>query len=303
MSIIGSNGKKYSYHLLKVRDELHHTQQGEQFMHLLNNMTPAHCLSQRAVIKLSPTINLVQLLKGRLQLLSFIMLYNKSKGKTNVEADILSETHMFEILQEQARVNKIRKHAKSEEAKDLAKAILVTSSNAMTWIQRTSTFARSMDVLSAMSYIFGSFDTSLGALLFDKATGAATYMSFTLSGKAYPVPFRLTQMIVEALGTCGVDGPFAESLSDTLRCTRKNARPLANILQLAICNEPYEPSVIPNKYLTPFLQPEKEPQEIDEFYERIDYDGPVKQHVQMLIDKARSPELMAQMPARWMPWM
>lgn len=303
LSILGSNGKKYSYHLLRVRDEAHHMQQGEHFMHLLNSMNPTHQLSQRAVIKLSPTTNLIQLLKGRLQLLSFIVLYNKSKGKANVEAGLLAETRKFELLDEKSRVKEIGRYAKDEEVKDLAKAILVTSQDAMTWIQRTSTFARSMGVLSAMSYIFGLFDTSLGAILFDKATGAATYTNFTLSGKAHSVPFRMTQMIVEALGTCGVDGPFAETLSDTLHCTRKNAGPLANILQLAICNDPYEPSVVPDKYLSPFLTVTEERGEIDEVYDRIDFDGAVNERVRTLIDKARSPECMAQMPARWMAWM
>ena len=172
----------------------------------------------------------------------------------------------------------------------------------MSWIHKTSMFAKSMGVLSAVSYVFGEMDTSPSGILIDKVSGATTYTQCVATGERKPVPFRLTPSIVAAFGTCGVGGPFKQALTNSLEMTRKRAASLANILQFVVCKEPYEPRTIPKEYAR-FGSCERADGGIDEFYGRIIGKGTVGTHVQELISAATSMENMAKMPGRWMPWL
>jgi serine/threonine-protein kinase ATR len=236
-------------------------------------------------------------LKGNLQVFDLISFYRKAAGVPS-DGDYLWDIKSYEGLDHAARIRKIQGTSRERSALDLARAIVVTSANSLSWIQRSSTFARSMGLLAGISYVFGSVDTSLSGILFEKSSGATNYARFKITGEVSPVPFRLTHMIVSALGTAGVSGPFLASLTSSLKCMRKNCRSIATILQVFICNTPWESARLPRQYCEPFVKNDVKSEEIDLLYGRI----AGEEESDRLIEKARSLDNIAAMPAWWRAW-
>ncbi|OHT04992.1 hypothetical protein TRFO_27375 [Tritrichomonas foetus] len=388
VSFIGSNGKKYNFHLLKQNEPKVRLQESEQFINLLNSMTSACDLVHRSVIQLSPNTLLIELLKGHLVFFDLVTLYESAKeaagpniflkfeeNNTNSINDRKSsfflcntdndDTHAFSFesydLGNNIETHYVNVEAKKNEEKSdieyksfeyqraqkrlkkmqisqyestLAKAIVVTSKNAMAWIQRTSMFAKSYGVLSAVSYIVGNVDTSPSAILFDKVSGAVTYTQFTVSGEALPIPFRLTKMIVGALGSSGVNGQFRLALESSIKRTRRFKSLIAPCLQFFVGEAPFDPIIVPQKYNKIYAIDKKatnnnitenknedenkctfedgksssiqyfdQIHEIDLFYERINGEkDSVKDDVDVLIEKASDINSMMKMPRKWISW-
>lgn len=303
LTIIGNNGKKYNYQLLKGAME--HSNQAEEFMDLLNSISPTNTLIQRSVIELSPTVNLIQLLKGHLQMYDLIALYNKSKGKDDFETKNVEIYDIYSFGNEMKRKRRIQAYHYTTGYSDLAQAFLVTSKNAMGYLHRVSMFSQTLGALSAVSYLFGSVDTSPDGILIDKSSGAVTYTKFIAAGQCQAVPFRLTKMIEFSFGTCGVSGPFIKNLSAVLKEVRKKANSLAPCLQFTICQPPFNQSCIPKKFIERYSgsQSSEKNDPLDLFYERIACDEtPHDKNIQQLIEAASSIDNIIQMPADWYPW-
>jgi hypothetical protein len=299
-SVIGTNGRKTNFHLMK--GSIPRTQESEQFMKLVRSICAGVHLPQRAYLQLSQSAVLIELLKGCLPLLELVTLYNKTQGRP-MDSGLISTAQSYDSFAMPERIRRVASDVDDGTEQSLARAILVTSNGAMTYLRRTSNFARSMGHLSWISYLFGSMDTSLLAILIDKTTGSVTCSRFRITGARQPVPFRLTRMIVAAFGTCGVEGPFRTALTAGLKRIRRKARALASVLQFAVGKETYEPREIPKRYGEPFLEQEREDGEIDEVYERLVGEGmELERHVDALVEQARSPENLAEMPTSWLPW-
>jgi phosphatidylinositol kinase/protein kinase (PI-3 family) len=209
----------------------------------------------------------------------------------------------YDSLDHAGRVKAIQTGLKNDHDEcDLARAILVTSANAMSWIHRSSTFANSVGVLAMISYVFGFVDTTLSGILIDKETGSLNYSRFTIGGRVSPVPFRLTRVIVAALGIAGVDGPFMTNMTAGLNCMRKHAKALALVLPMFFHKEPYDSPRLPRQYMEPFVRVSDVGDEIDEFYQRIIGEGDLGAETRALIEKATSKDNMAEMPGSWLPW-
>jgi phosphatidylinositol kinase/protein kinase (PI-3 family) len=159
-----------------------------------------------------------------------------------------------------------------------------------------------MGVLAAISYIFGSADTSLSGILFEKATGAVNYSRFKVTGRVDPVPFRLTRMISCALGTAGVSGPFLTSLVECLKCMRRNKWGFGSVLEFFLGEEHDRTFQVPKQYLEPFVKQNKENGEMEAVYERIMGEEDIHKHCLRLIDEATSVDNIAKMPGWWCPW-
>ena len=304
ISIIGSDGKKYNYHLKRRNN--YKNEPSEHFMALIDSITPVIDVDQRSLIQISANVTLHELLKGYISLFDLISIYKQSKGQ-QAELEILNVSRKLDSMTQEQRERKIASLSSGESKYDLAKAIFVTSKNAMSWLQRTSTFAQSIGALSALSFIFGNVNGSPSDILFEKTTGATTFTAFSCTGKAQVVPFRLTPMLVAALGTCGVNGPFKLALSSYLESIRNRRRGLASTLQFVLEKQPFEKSFLPKEYISKYLSEDADNEmyndDIDMLYGRITGDGkPLDEEISMLISKSQSLENLAKMPGAWVPW-
>jgi hypothetical protein len=201
VATIGTNGKKYNFHVLRTDPTL--ISQSEQFAATLNTLIAPGGVNQRDVTPLDRHAVLYEILKGHVSMKDLVLLYDSSRdGETRVE--------------------------------DLRAALLSTSRNVRSWIARSSAFARSMGSLSALAWVIGGVDTSPSGLLIDRTHGTVTSAKFFVLPQEQIVPFRLTPMVVAAFGSPGVDGTFRVALRNAIRPIRKWAMSLAPFLQFAV---------------------------------------------------------------------
>ena len=245
IAVINSNGKKYSFHLL--RGERYHVNQSEQFMSLLNALTPIH-FTQRTMIELNPNLTLTEFLKGKVQLFDLIIMYQQSKGR-NPDEEFSKIQEIFMTTGSKRLAKQLKEKIGLNDVDNLKKVLLITSKNATVYINKTTMFAKTMGTMAAVSYIIGGADNSPRGILIDKTTGEVAYANFRVTGLNQNVPFRLTRMINYAFGPCGVRGPFMTSLIKALKGIRKYSNALATCIQFALGDPPFDPNKLPRQYL------------------------------------------------------
>ncbi|KAI8979953.1 hypothetical protein BDB01DRAFT_798216 [Pilobolus umbonatus] len=128
----------------------------------------------------------------------------------------------------------------------LEKEIYYSSSNAIEWFKKSSSYARSLAVTSMIGYIIGLGDRHLDNMMIDFRSGEVIHIDYNVcfeKGKRLRVPelvpYRLTQNLYNALGITGVDGQFRSAAEETLRVLRKYKEVLITLLDAFV----YDPLV------------------------------------------------------------
>jgi phosphatidylinositol kinase/protein kinase (PI-3 family) len=125
---------------------------------------------------------------------------------------------------------------------NLREAIWLRSLNAEKWVHVTTDFARSMSLMSIVGYIMGIGDRHPSNILVMKGSGDVVHIDFSdcfekANLRKYvseTVPFRLTRMIVKALGGSGVYGPFAMTAEYVMGLMRRNRETLMAFLDIFV---------------------------------------------------------------------
>eukprot|EP00887_Chlorella_sp_A99_P005628 scaffold1.g5628.t1 len=119
--------------------------------------------------------------------------------------------------------------------------LLAGAASAAHWWQRQRQFAGSLAAMSMVGWLLGLGDRHLDNLLLHRRDGHLVHIDFNVifdRGEQLKVPevvpFRLTQVLVAALGPGGVDGAFCGGAAATLRALRANAQPLLALLEAAL---------------------------------------------------------------------
>ncbi|KAJ3386427.1 Serine/threonine-protein kinase smg1 [Entophlyctis sp. JEL0112] len=118
----------------------------------------------------------------------------------------------------------------NETPKNLIKNELWFSSvSTIEWWRKTNSFARSLGVSSMLSYIIGLGDRHLDNILLDLRNGDVMHIDFNICferGRRLrvpeTVPFRLTQNLVSALGSIGLEGSFRIACETAIGLLRDN---------------------------------------------------------------------------------
>ena len=128
--------------------------------------------------------------------------------------------------------------------KDLCEMIWLKSKDSESWFIRTTNYSRSLAVMSIVGYILGLGDRRLNNLIMNRKTGKIVHINFSdcfevaMKREKYPekVPFRLTRMLVRALGITGVEGMFRLTCEKTLMLLKDNRDSLLSILSALVHN-------------------------------------------------------------------
>ncbi|KAG1138010.1 hypothetical protein G6F37_010859 [Rhizopus arrhizus] len=128
----------------------------------------------------------------------------------------------------------------------LEKELYYSSSTAEEWINKSTSFARSLAVTSMIGYIIGLGDRHLDNMLVDFRSGEMIHIDYNVcfeKGRRLRVPelvpYRLTQNLHNALGIMGIDGPFRTAAEETLMVLRKHKEVLITLLDAFV----YDPLV------------------------------------------------------------
>lgn len=122
---------------------------------------------------------------------------------------------------------------------DMARAFWLKSKSSEVWLERRTTYTRSLAVMSMVGYILGLGDRHPSNFLIDRSTGKVVHIDFgdcfesTILRTKFPekVPFRLTRMLVNAMEIGGIEGSFRIASEHVMRVLRNNQDSLVALLE------------------------------------------------------------------------
>jgi phosphatidylinositol kinase/protein kinase (PI-3 family) len=253
----GTDGVFYQY-LLKGHEDLRLDERIMQFFRLINSYTKkqithqSHLIQTMAVIPLSPLRGLVQWVNSTDTLRAIIEQYRTLHGREpTAEFPLLPEFALprYDALLPIHKMIVCEKVNQALPDTDLANFFWLKAPNAEVWVNQITTFAISNGVSSIVGYLIGLGDRHPANLLIDRFTGKVIHIDF---GDCFEnlrfrenlpevVPFRLTRMMVRAMGVAGVGGNFRSSFVNMSHLLRANKQVLLMLLAIFV----QEPLVIP----------------------------------------------------------
>lgn len=258
--VMGEDGNYYQY-LLKGHEDLRLDERIMQFFRLINSFLKketgfqSNLIEAMTVIPLSMSHGLVQWIRGTDTLRNVVQQYrtihNKDPLQEYVMLDKLS-TKSFDLLLPIQKVQVIEKVFQEVPDNDLADFFWLKAESAEMWLKQTNTFSITTGMTSIVCYIIGLGDRHPSNLLIDKITGKVIHIDFgdcferAANRPFLPevVPFRLTRMMVRALGPAGVDGLFKSSFINMSNVLRDNKRVLVMVLAIFV----HEPLIDPETF-------------------------------------------------------
>lgn len=113
----------------------------------------------------------------------------------------------YEILTVMQKVEVFDYALDNTTGQDLYRVLWLKSSNSDAWLDRRSTYTRSLAVTSMVGYILGLGDRHPSNLMLDRITGKVVHIDFgdcfevAMHRDKFPekVPFRLTRMLTHAM--------------------------------------------------------------------------------------------------------
>lgn len=214
-----------------------------------------------AVLPLSDSVGIIQWLQGADTLHTLVSTYRKSltpPRSVNVEIQYIKNACPdFEVLPALAKVNNtshssitqceiftdLQEKTTSEDIRTMllwqARHSPDLLPNGLTsWFRRRTEFSRSLGIMSIFGYILGLGDRHPSNIMIDRKTGGVIHVDFgdcfdiALFRPRFPerVPFRLTRMLVEALGPAGHQGAFRNTCVKTQEVVRANSEFILSII-------------------------------------------------------------------------
>lgn len=130
---------------------------------------------------------------------------------------------------------------------DLYRVLWLTSANSEAWLERRTTYTRSLAVSSMVGHIMGLGDRHPANLLVDRVTGQVVHIDFgdcfeiAMHREKFPerIPFRLTRMLTQAMEVSGIEGSFRTTSEITMKVMRENKESLMAVLEAFV----YDPLI------------------------------------------------------------
>ena len=123
----------------------------------------------------------------------------------------------------------------------------VKSSNSEIWLERRTTYTRSLAVTSMVGYILGLGDRHPSNIMLERQTGKIVHIDFgdcfeiAMRREKFPerIPFRLTRMLTKAMEVSGIEGNFRTTCENTIRVMRDSRDSLLAIMEAFV----YDPLI------------------------------------------------------------
>jgi len=130
---------------------------------------------------------------------------------------------------------------------DLDKILWLKSKSSEIWLERRTTYTRSLAVMSMVGYILGLGDRHPCNLMLHRHTGKIIHIDFgdcfevAMHREKYPekIPFRLTRMLIKAMEVSGLEGNFRLTCESVMKVLRENKDSLMAVLEAFV----YDPLI------------------------------------------------------------
>lgn len=248
VNIRGSDGKSH-YYCLKGHEDIRQDNLVMQLFGLVNTLLvndpecfKRHLDIQRfAAIPLSPKVGLLGWVPNSDTFHVLIREYRESrKILLNIEHRIMLQMAPdYDSLTLLQKVEVFTGALDNTRGQDLYKVLWLKSKSSEAWLDRRTTYTRSLAVMSMVGYILGLGDRHPSNLMMDRNTGKVIHIDFgdcfeaAVLREKYPekVPFRLTRMLNYAMEVSGIEGSFRITCEHVMRVLRDNKESLMAILE------------------------------------------------------------------------
>ncbi|KAG8833646.1 phosphatidylinositol kinase- protein kinase tor1 [Serendipita sp. 399] len=273
LSIIGSDGVEYQF-LLKGHEDLRQDERVMQLFGLVNTllavdndsfMRNLH-IQRYAVIPLAANVGLLQWVLHSDTLHILIKDYRDSqKILLNFEYRLMLQVRplfgLVGLLTSPAlqmapdypsltllqKVEVFRYALDNTMGLDLYKVLWLKSANSAAWLERRSTFTRSLAVNSMVGHILGLGDRHPSNVMIERNTGQVIHIDFgdcfevAMHREKFPekIPFRLTRMLTNAMEVSGIEGNFRTTAQISMQVLRDNKDSLMAVLEAFV----YDPLI------------------------------------------------------------
>ena len=244
----GSDGKDYFY-ALKGHEDIRQDNLVMQLFGLVNTLlvNDPECfkrhldIQQYPAIPLSPKVGLLGWVPNSDTFHVLIREYRESrKILLNIEHRIMLQMAPdYDSLTLLQKVEVFTGALDNTRGQDLYKVLWLKSKSSEAWLDRRTTYTRSLAVMSMVGYILGLGDRHPSNLMLDRITGKVVHIDFgdcfeaAILREKYPekVPFRLTRMLNYAMEVSGIEGSFRITCEHVMRVLRDNKESLMAILE------------------------------------------------------------------------
>ncbi|KAI4184996.1 MAG: hypothetical protein LQ346_006001 [Caloplaca aetnensis] len=251
MALLGSDGVSYTY-LLKGHEDIRQDERVMQLFGLVNTLLnhdsesfKRHLnIQQFPAIPLSQNSGLLGWVPNSDTLHNLIKDYRENRRiLLNIEHRIMLQMAPdFDNLTLMQKVEVFSYAMDNTTGKDLYRVLWLKSKSSESWLQRRTTYTRSLAVMSMVGYILGLGDRHPSNLMLDRITGKVIHIDFgdcfevAMHREKYPerVPFRLTRMLTFAMEVSNIDGSYKLSSEAVMRVIRDNKESLMAVLEAFI---------------------------------------------------------------------
>lgn len=248
VSCRGSDGKDYQY-ALKGHEDIRQDDLVMQLFGLVNTLlvNDTECFKRHLdiqrypAIPLSPKVGLLGWVPNSDTFHVLIREYRESrKILLNIEHRIMMQMAPdYDSLTLLQKVEVFTGALDNTRGQDLYKVLWLKSKSSEAWLDRRTTYTRSLAVMSMVGYILGVGDRHPSNLMLDRITGKVIHIDFgdcfeaAILREKYPekVPFRLTRMLNYAMEVSGIEGSFRITCEHVMRVLRDNKESLMAILE------------------------------------------------------------------------
>lgn len=246
--IMGSDAKRYTY-ALKGHEDIRQDSLVMQLFGLVNTLlaNDSECFKRHldiqrfAAIPLSPSAGLLGWVPNADTFHELIKEYREPrKIYLDVEHRIMLQMSPdYDSLMLLEKVEVFTYALDITRGQDLYKVLWFKSKSSEAWLDRRTTYTRSLAVMSMVGYILGLGDRHPSNLMMDRITGKVIHIDFgdcfesAILREKYPekVPFRLTRMLSYAMEVSGIEGSFRITSENVMRVLRDNKESLLAILE------------------------------------------------------------------------
>ncbi|KAK9480797.1 armadillo-type protein [Lipomyces japonicus] len=254
LTMKGSDGNDYQY-VLKGHEDIRQDSLVMQLFGLVNTLLSADAesfkrhlnIQQYPAIPLSPKSGLLGWVKDSDTFHVLIREYRESrKILLNIEHRIMLQMAPdYDHLTLIQKVEVFMYALDNTTGQDLYRVLWLKSRSSEAWLDRRTTYTRSLAVMSMVGYILGLGDRHPSNLMLDRYTGKVVHIDFgdcfeaAILREKYPekVPFRLTRMLTYAMEVSGIEGSFRITCENVMRVLRDNKESLMAILE-AFAHDP-----------------------------------------------------------------
>ncbi|PLB50852.1 phosphatidylinositol 3 and 4-kinase family protein [Aspergillus steynii IBT 23096] len=247
LKIVGDDGNVYLY-LLKGQEDIRQDERVMQLFGLVNTLFAgdSDSVQRQLVVQPFPAIPLSQS-SGLLGWVSnsdtfhgLVKEYRETRQiPVNLEYQLmLRMSSDYDKLPLLAKVEVFQNALANTKGKDLYQVLWLRNTSSEAWLSHRTHYTRSLAVMSIVGYILGLGDRHPSNLLLHRHTGNIVHVDFgdcfdvASQRDNYPerVPFRLTRMLVVAMGVGNLEGNFRAACEIVMRVLRTHKDSIMTIL-------------------------------------------------------------------------